>query len=83
MSKEFTCFECNYKTSRKDDLKRHLTSSTHLRCVETKCNYVQYSCNKCNWTTNHKNDFNKHRCNNQSFSRGDTFIEVRVQAVRL
>jgi|TARA_B100000073_G_scaffold249732_1_gene209970 uncharacterized coiled-coil DUF342 family protein len=66
MSK-FICYDCNYKTDRSDNLKRHFKSKTHLRCVDTESKYVKYKCDKCSYTSNHKNDFRKHTqtCNKE------------------
>jgi len=76
MSK-FICYVCNYKTNRSDNLKRHLTSNTHLRCVDTESKYVKYTCDLCQYTSNHRNDFRKHTqtCNKESLKEFISTLE--------
>ena len=77
MSK-FICYVCNYKTNRSDNLKRHLTSNTHLRCVDTESKYVKYRCDLCKcYTSNHRNDFRKHTqtCNKESLKEFISTLE--------
>ena len=36
-AKEFSCFECDYKTTKNDNLKRHMISYKMLTCSEWLC----------------------------------------------
>ena len=57
----YTCFICDYYTSRKSSYDKHLLTSKHLQLIESSQKVANcFSCLICDYTTRKKNNYDKH-----------------------
>ena len=58
MTKEYTCKECDYTTTRKANYERHLKSNRHLKIVKPA---KLYKCEQCNYQTKDCSNWRRHK----------------------
>ena len=68
MKKNFECINCNYKTDKRGNYKRHLKTKKHIDI------HKEFNCDECNYKTNKKGNLIRHykKCHNKFIEKEDT-----------
>ena len=63
--KEYECIKCNYKTVRKNNFDKHLTTENHNKLFHTEpSNELKiFKCLSCNYVSSYKCNYNRHLLN--------------------
>lgn len=81
--KKFICEHCNFETTKKANLDRHLKTQKHILCAEQ--NNFFFFCKECNFSTSTKRNYTrhlqtqKHKMNSDYNMKTDEINEVKTE----